>query len=206
MSKIKYLSVVIILFMVSSCAMYYRPIAPERLNYNIRDKYDDIEISYRYDVLKERGNKKMAKKELNGDVKIIALKITNNSDSVIKIGEDAEFYSGITPIYPLDPNVIKNNVKQSVFGYSFYFLGVLGGTTFSVNGNVVSQFPYNKILFSAIAIGNMLVANKANNDLLKELVTYDIMYKEIKPGETVYGIIGIKDRSFIPITLKMINK
>lgn len=186
--------------------MYYRPIVPERLNYNIREKYDAVEISYRYDVLKERGNKKMAKKELNGDVKIIALKITNNSDSDINIGRDMEFYSGITPIYPLEPKVIKDYVKQSILGYSFYFLGFFGGSTVTFNGRVVSEFPFNKIIFSAIAIGNMLVAAKANNDLVKELKKYEIMDKDIQPGETIYGIIGIKDRTFIPITLKRIKR
>ena len=59
-----------IAILFSGCAMYYRPISPEKLNYNILEKNDGIEFSYRYDVLKERGNKKMGKKELKSSVKI----------------------------------------------------------------------------------------------------------------------------------------
>ena len=205
MKQFKFLIPVLVLFLLSSCAMYYRPIAPEKTNYNIQNQYDGLEVSLRYDMLQFRGNKKMSKKEQRGSVKIIAVKLINTSDTTINIGRDYAFYSDGVPINLLDPTIVKDHVKQSVIGYAPYFLGCLGGTTITVNERVESNFPYNKIIFSAIAIGNMLTANIANIDLLKELTKYDIRNIDIKPGETVFGIIGINDYDFKPITVKKIR-
>jgi len=191
--------------LLSGCAMYYRPINPEKLNYNIREKQDGIEFSYRYDVLRERGNKKMGKKELKNGIKIIAVRITNNSDSTICIGSDVVFYTGLKEVTPLSPIIVKNAVKQSIIGYLPYFIGAFGNSTVTLNGRVVSTFNFGLILWPGIAIGNMLVANTANSNLLKELNKYDMIGTKIKPGVTVYGIIGIQDDGFIPLTIKNIS-
>jgi len=186
----------------NGCAMYYRPISPNKTNYNILEKHDGIEFSYRYDMLRERGNKKMGKRELNSGIKIVAVRVTNNTDSIHVIGNDIAFYSGLKEIFPLSPVVIKNHVKQSVAGYTPYFIGALFKSTITFNGRVVSNFPFPLIVFPCIAIGNMLVANTANSKLLKELEDYDIMGKEIKPGETIYGIIGVQDGDYSPLTIR----
>ena len=49
---------VLVVISFNGCAMYYRPISPNKTNYNIFEKHDGIELSYRYDMLRERGNKK----------------------------------------------------------------------------------------------------------------------------------------------------
>lgn len=187
------------------CAMYYRPISPERLNYNILEKQEGLEFSYHYDVLRERGNKKMAKKELNSGIKIVAVRITNNSDTTISMGRDISFYTGLNEVTLLSPTVVKNAVKQSVIGYAPYFIGAIGNSTVTFNGKVVSTFNFGLILWPGIAIGNMLVANSANSNLLKELIKYDMTDMKIKPGETTFGIIGIQDGGFIPLTIRKIS-
>jgi len=48
----------------------------------------------------------------------------------------------------------------------------------------------------------MLVVSTTNSKLLKELEEYDIMGKEIKPSETMYGILAVQNGDFIPLTIR----
>ena len=195
-----------VIFLLNGCAMYYRPINPDKLSYNIIENKDKIEFAYRYDVLRERANKKMEKKELKSGIKIVAVKIKNNTDSSICLGSDIRLYSGLTEINLLPPMLVKKAVEQSVIGYIPYFIGALGNSNVSYNGQVVSSFNFGLILWPAIAIGNMITASKANSNFLKELIKYDLREVKIKSGETVYGIIGIQDSGFIPLEIKKNKK
>jgi hypothetical protein len=51
----------------------------------------------------------------------------------------------------------------------------------------------------------MVGAGGANQNFLKELNTFNLINKTIKPGETVYGIIGIRDIGYNPINIKVLN-
>jgi len=76
-----------IVFILSGCAASYKPIYPVSLNYDSHQSEDGVELSYKYDVLRQNGNKKYAKKEDKKGVKLVALKITNNTQSVVNIGK-----------------------------------------------------------------------------------------------------------------------
>jgi hypothetical protein len=204
-SKILTFTFVIIL---SGCAASYRPINPPTLNYNSHDLQDGIGLSYKYDVLREKGNKKYAKKEDKNGVKLIAVKITNNTDTVINIGKNAAFYSGQNQIFPMEPMTIKESIKQIVPGYLPYLL--LTFTRFYVtkstyNSVTTQSYPIGLVLGPVITTGNMVAAGTANRDMLNELYEFNILSRDIQKGETVYGIIGVRDMGFSPISVKMIK-
>ncbi len=204
-SKILTFTFVIIL---SGCAATYKPINPPTLNYNSHDLQDGIWLSYKYDVLREKGNRKYAKKEDKKGVKLIAIKITNNTDTVINVGKDAAFYSGQNQIFPMEPMAIKESIKQIVPGYlpylllTFTNLYVTKSTYYSVT---TETYPIGLVLGPTITIGNMAVAGSANKNMLNELYDYNILSRDIQKGETVYGIIGVRDMGYIPISVKMIK-
>jgi len=185
----------------SGCAKSFYELHPANIAYTASNNLEDIKLYYRYDVLREEGNTKLAKKEIKNNIKLVAVKITNNTDTVINIGSNAAFYSGNTLIYPIDAISIRNELKQSVPGYLPYLL--LTPLTLSVNGS--SPFPIGLILGPAIAGGNMITAANANRDLYKELVKYDVLYRDIKSGETVYGLVGFRNLDYIPLTIKLIK-
>ena len=108
--------------LLSGCASVYRPINPKTINYTSHNLKDGISISYKYDVLKEKGNRKYARKEYVKDLKVISLKITNNTDSTIKLGKDFAFYSGSQQLFPMEPIVIKRSIKQATPSYLLYLL------------------------------------------------------------------------------------
>lgn len=198
-----------LLLFLSGCASIYRPINPSTLNYNSHDLQDGIGISYKYGVLSERGNKKYARKEYKKNVKLIAVKITNNTESVINIGKNAAFFSGQNQIIPMEPMAIKKSIKQIVPAYLPYAL--LTFVNFTVTKTSSSGMPETDVypigygLGPAVTFGNMAMAGSSNRDLLNELYEYNILGRDIQKDETVYGIIGVRNIGYNPLTLKMIN-
>lgn len=203
--QISKLITLICVLVLSSCASSYRNINPTTLNYNSHDLQDGIGISYKYDVLREKGNKKYAKKELKKNVKLIAVKITNNTDSVINIGKDVAFYSGQNQIFPMEPMIVKESIKQIVPGYLPYLLLTFVNLTVT-KGTSTDVIPIGLGLGPGITFGNMAIAGSANKNLLKELNQYNILNEDIQKNESIYGIIGIRNYGYSPISLKMINK
>ncbi len=191
-------------FFLVGCAAIYKPINPPSLNYNSHDLQDGIGLSYKYNVLLEKGNRKYANKEYKKGVKLVAVKITNNTDSIINVGRDLVFYTGQKELNLLEPIAIKNSIKQIVPGYLAYLL--LSLTYFNVSsGNTSTTYPIGLGLGPVITFGNMAFAATANKDMFNELQEYNVINRDIQKGETVYGIIGIRNIGSLPITIKLKN-
>jgi len=162
-------------------------------------------LSYKYEVLREYGNKKYAKKEFKKGLKVVAVKITNNTDTTIFIGQDVGIYSGENQLRLIDPMAIKNTIKQSVVAYLPYLL--LSFLTLNVTTETSSDtYPIGLAIGPGITIGNMAVPSYANNRLFDELVKYNLINKAVASGETVYGIIGIQTNQFLPLTMRFIDE
>ena len=140
-----------------------------------------------------------AKKERKNNIKLVAVKITNNTDKVINLGTNAAFFVGNSMIVPMDVNSIKNRLKQSVPSHLFYLL--LTPLTFTFNNS--KPLPVGLILGPALSGGNMLVAGNANKKFYEELLQYDILNRDIQKGETVYGLVGFRNLDFSPLTIKI---
>lgn len=193
---------VIVVFVFGGCAATYKNIDPPALNYSAHDLQDGISLSYKHNVLRERGNNKYAKKEDKAGVRLVAIKLTNNTDSVLRVNRDLVFYSDSNQIFPLAPMAIKNSIKQVVPAYLPYLLLTLVNLSIT-NNNKTQVYPIGLVLGPGIAGGNMAVAGSSNNKMLKELIEYDILSRDIQKGETVYGIIGIFDLGYNPISVKI---
>ncbi len=186
----------------TGCATNYKPIYPKNVKYNATDVHDGIDFAYRYGILKERGNNRYAKKEYKKNIKIIAIRITNNTDSIINVERNIEFYSGQNKVFPMLPLVIKNQLRQIVPSYFPYALFTFMNF-YVTNGNSVKVYPIGLVLGPALSIGNIATAATANKRMLDELNMYNVLNKNIQKGETVYGIIGIREMGYNPITIKL---
>lgn len=119
----------------------------------------------------------------------------------MNISKNAAFYNGNVILYPLDALTTRNALKQSVPSHLLYLL--LSPLTLSVNGS--DPFPVGLILGPAISGGNMIAAGSANKDFYNELSQYDILYRDINPGETVYGLVGFSNMNYAPLSIKLIE-
>lgn len=193
-------------FLLASCAATYKPINPPSINYGAHDLQDGIELSYQYDVLRGKGDNKYANKEYKKNIKVVAVRITNFTDTTINIGRDLVFYSGSNQIFLLEPTAIKNSIKQHTPAYlpflllTFLNLTVTHNTPTSTSTEV---YPIGLFIGPTVTAGNMAVANSANNKLLNELIDYNIFNKELKKGETTYGIIGFKEIGYNPLSVRL---
>ena len=50
--------------LLSGCAQHYYALNARQVNYTAANEFKDVKLDYRYDVLFDNGNTKMAKKEL----------------------------------------------------------------------------------------------------------------------------------------------
>jgi len=190
-----------VLFM-SGCAATYKAINPTQLYYTAHTSRDNILISYKYNVLQEKGDKKFAKKEAKKNIQLIAIKLTNNTGHTINIRKDLILYSGDTPIYPMTPMDIKNKLRQIVPAYLPYLLLTFTSLIVS-NGYTTVAYPVGIVLGPGITAGNMAVAATANKRLLSELNDFNILDRDIGPGDTVFGIIGVRNSGYGPISARL---
>lgn len=198
-AKILTLTSIIVL---TGCAAVYQPINPQSLSYTSLDLQDGIGFSYKYDVLRERGNKRYAKKEFLNRIKLIAVKVTNNSDTVINIGKNAAFYSDQHQVLPIDPMQVKETIKQIVPSYIPYILLTFVNLYIS-DGSGTTRIPIGLALGPIFTVSNLTKAGSSNKILLRELNKFNLLNKDIEKGETVYGIIGIRDNSYGQLSVKM---
>jgi hypothetical protein len=209
---IKMIRISLLLFsamFLNSCASGYKKINPTTLNYGSKSIENNILLEYKYDLLE----KKYRKKEAKNEIKLIAVKITNNTENDIVFGKDFKlFYDSDNQVSIIETEKLFKTIKQSPASYLWYLLltpiQFYSGETTTTNGaytetKPANSFPVGLVLGPGLAGGNMIAASSANKNFKKELMEFDINGKTIKKGETVYGLIGSNSNSYDAIKVKM---
>jgi len=187
---------------MNGCAASYWRISPDIRKYAAGDTTARITVMYKYDVLALAGNKRYVKKESKAGISVVALKITNHTDSVLQTAR-MKFFFGNRQVVPLSAYSSSQMLRQGVLIYLLWAL-----LTFSIYDNSYNsagrakENPTIIPIGLPIAAGNMIGAGAANGNLRKEFVLYDISDKTIRPGETIYGIISLKELTHKPIRIE----
>ncbi|MCB2377746.1 hypothetical protein LGH70_09150 [Hymenobacter sp. BT635] len=200
------------LLFATGCAGGYTAIRPTTVTSytSVTSANSPVEFSYQYGALSIHGrNKKYNKKERKRGYQTVAVKVKNNTDQELNFSRDLELYFGDRPVAPVPSVQAANDLKQGVAIYLLYLLlnFNVGGTT-TVNsstgqtttsgGTFIPTGPF-------IAGGNMIGASQANKNLRLEFAQHDLTNKSIKPGETVYGIISLREMNVAPLHLVLRN-
>lgn len=190
----------------SGCASSYTPIQPERIaTYQSSPVGAPLQFGYQYDALRQRGrNKKYAKKEQKHGYHVVAVRVTNSTPSDINFSRDAVLYCGDRPVQPVAAQMAAQDMKQGVWIYLLYVL--LNPTftkTTTTNGYTTASDGTTFYIGPFIAGGNILGASLANNNFRRDLETNDLINRNIRPGETVYGIISLREPSVAPLRLEL---
>lgn len=189
---------------LNSCASGYKKIQPKTINFASRSENNSIVLEYKYDLLE----KKYKKKELNNGLKLIAVKVTNNTSNDLVFGKDIRLtYENGNELNLLETNVVYNAIKQSPASYLWYLLLTpmqFQTTTTNSFGQQTSSSstPIGLVIGPGLAGGNMIAASSANKNFQNDLTENDILGKVIKTGETVYGIVGIRSDNYDTIKVK----
>ena len=185
---------------LTNCASGYKMIEPKSINYVSTNETNNVKLEYKYDLL----DKKYAKKEIKKGVKLVAIKITNNSDKDLMFGRDVKLtYGNGTEIFVMENENVFNTLKQSPASYLWYLLLTPMNLYTAENGQQTSSTPIGLVVGPGLAGGNMIAAGSANKKFKTEILEYNINGSLIKKGETKYGLIGIKSGSFDSLKLKI---
>jgi len=185
---------------LTNCASGYKMIAPKSINYISTNETNNVKLEYKYDLL----DKKYSKKEVKKGVKLVAIKITNNSDKDLMFGRDAKLtYENGTEIFVMENEKVFKTLKQSPTSYLWYLLLTPLNFYTAENGKQTSSTPIGLVAGPGLAGVNMIAAGSANKKFKTEMLEYNINGTLIKKGETKYGLIGIKSNSFDSLKLKI---
>jgi hypothetical protein len=206
---IKISSLLVFAILLNSCASGYKKINPKTLNYISKTVENNVTLEYKYELLE----KKYKKKETKNGIKLIAIKITNNTEKDLSFGKDFKLtYENNNELNLIETEMLFKTIKQSPASHLWYLLltpvKFYSGTTTTQNGNTTetkpaNSFPIGLILGPGIAGGNMLVAGSANKKFKNELMEFNILGKKIKKGETSYGLIGVSSYNYDSIKVKL---
>lgn len=205
MKILKLTTVLLGLLFLNSCASRYISIQPEQLMYNSINKEGDVSLEYKYDLL----HKKYSKKEEKKEVRLVAVKITNNSDRDLVFGEDLRLtYANNNAISLLEREKVFSSLRQKPATHLFYLL--LTPLTFSTTttnsqgfSQTSSSFPAGLILGPTLAGANLFTASGANKKFKNDLLEYDMRGKLIPRGATVYGLVGIRADNYDALKVQL---
>ncbi|WP_067144999.1 hypothetical protein [Pseudotamlana agarivorans] len=189
--------------MLTNCASGYKEIQLKSINYISKNEDSDIILEYKYDLL----DKKYAKKETKRGVKLVAVRITNNSEKDIIFGRDVKLgYVNGHELYVMDNDKVYKTLKQSPASYLWYLLLTpINFYTYETNSyggqETTSSFPIGLILGPGIAGGNMIASANANKKFKTQMLDYNLNGTVIKSGEIKHGLIGIEADTYEALTL-----
>jgi hypothetical protein len=200
MRIIKIIFLFIAIISLTSCASGYKIIEPKTVNYISTNEKNGVKLKYKYDLL----NKKYSEKEVKKGVKIVAVKLTNNSDQDLMFGREIKLtYENGNEIFIMDNDKVFSSLKQKPAFHLFYLLLTPVNLNIINSNGSSSSIPIGLGLGPLLAGMNMVKASLANKKFKNEILESDMNGTLIKKGETKYGLIGIKADTFDSLILKI---
>jgi hypothetical protein len=164
---------------ITSCASSYKPIEPKNINYISTNEFNGVRLEYKYDLL----NKKYAKKEVKKGIKLVAIKITNNSDKDLMFGREIKLtYENGNEIFAMENDRVFKSLKQSTPSYLFYLLLTPLNLYTSSSDGSTSSTPIGLVIGPSLAGGNMIASGTAKKKYKTELLEYNIHGTLINKG------------------------
>jgi hypothetical protein len=198
--KLKPFALLLSIFFLSSCASSYDLINPPNLNYLSNSTDKSVTLDYKYNLLP----KKYAKKETKNNIKLIAVKLTNNSGRDLVFGKDIKLvYGNGSAVVLIDDDQVFKALRQQSGYYLFYM--ILTGATLNTtsDGQQTNSIPIGYALGPGLTATNMIVATTANKSFKEELLKYNIIGVTIKNKAIVYGLVGLNSTDFESINVKV---
>ena len=201
--KIVKIALLLLVVAFSSCASTYTSINPNSLNYVSKSTDKGVALEYKYELL----SKKYNKKEVAKGIRLVAVKLTNNSTKDLVFGKDLKLtYDNDNVLYVMENEKVFSSLKQNIATYLFYLL--LTPLQFiKTEGNGFQQktstTPIGLVIGPGLTAGNMITASSANKKFKKNLLEYNLNGKTIKRGATVSGLIGIRSDDYNAIKVKV---
>jgi len=200
MKIFKAVLIVISILSFIGCASGYKVIKPTKINYISTNESNGVKLEYKYDLL----NKKYTDKEEKKGIKLVAVKLTNNSNRDLMFGREIKLsFENKNEIFIYENEKVFSLLKQKSIYHLFYFLLTPINLTITNSNGSTNSAPIGLVLGPLLAGGNLVKASLANKKFKNEIMEFNLNGTIIKKGETKYGIVGIKADSFDSLILKI---
>ncbi len=170
----------------TGCAFNYRYIDPLDVSFlMLRDETPlEVEISFKYNVLKEAGNRKYAKTEKRTGVSLLAVRIENNGTDTLYFPEDFGIKLGQEYVFMLTKDETVGVFKR----------GATSDFGASETGRLEELFLSLILVFvDAGNRGNM------NRRFAKEMDEFYLWPSTIAPGVSTVGLLGVEVEKGTPL-------
>jgi hypothetical protein len=157
-------------------------------------------LQYKYEVLTDAKNNKNARKEEKFKVNLVAVKITNNTNSVINTN-DLEYLCGDNRVLPLSVEMTRKWLRQKGEFHLLYLLATPTRYYTQANTPLVVM-----VIGPGLTLLNMVMANTANKKMVRNLNKYTIQNREIAPGTSFYGLAAFPGRRGDPFYAQLKRK
>ena len=200
-----YLSTVLLvltLIFCSSCARTYFPLEPQKLNYTNTQQKEGVTFSYQHSVLEN----KYRNKERRREIKLIAVKCTNNTDRDLVFGTDIQLVREKGRGTDMaDDYYIYRQLRQRPASHLWWMLFAfltVNVTQGSAYNQTTSTYPVGLALAPILTITNASIAASSNRRFRQDLEEHNLLGRTIRKGETIYGLVGIKMHQYEGLSLK----
>ena len=186
MSTILRILFFICILLSTGCASTYKPLNPQSLSYSNEQVIDKLKFAYNDKAFEQTRNRKYIRKAVRKQVNIVAVRITNASNTSINIKSDLVLKADQAKLICIQPENVKRLLRQHSF---LYFLGMCGISIVSTSASTVVYFgiyPFNAVY----VLPNFIVAASANKNFLEELSFYNIESMEVPAYSVRYGILS----------------
>jgi hypothetical protein len=170
--------------MAMGCAGKYYLIEPQTLDFTnsaVVFGKKDITIAWRYNVLREAGNNKYARKERRNDVSLIALAIKNNSTDTLHFPGNIMVLSGEDELEVMTVDDAYFALCQDIYE-SRRGIGMADPLIIKIRDNI-----------------NYEIQKKGNTLFVNELYDNYLFHRNIAPGTTLKGFICLSAQSKSPL-------
>ncbi|MEI9917944.1 MAG: hypothetical protein WDO14_03970 [Bacteroidota bacterium] len=194
----------ILTLLLTQCAVRYKPIEPEKVEYDQFFENEAVKLSYRYNALYYRGNYKLARLEKRSGLKIIAAAITNKSTRTLNIDRDLDIFTDEEDPYYIDGVTAAKRMSQHPRAYLFYSLLIYAKFDCEFHGlNCAPRYIIPAGV--PIAIYNLYRAKNANKHMSAEFEKYSVYTRDIEPGQTIYAILALEfeGKEMLPLQIEV---
>lgn len=184
-------AIIVTAFSFLSCASEYNLIEPTKIEYHHEFQQVDctaIQITYRYNILRDCGNFKLADNEKMKRISLLAVLIDNSSADTLNFPDDIIIYSGDNELIPLE---FGEAVRALTANYSSH-----EEVDFEVESKT-GTWNLGTGLFNGIKTIN---SNKSFRDEMKE---YYLVNSMIIPGTKVSGLLALPIQRNKPLTFHL---
>lgn len=195
--------IIILVFALSlcGCASSYKQINPPALNYLSKSTDKSVNFEYQNNLYSGRE----AKYELENDIKLVAIKITNNSGKDIVIGKNVNlFYADTSKVSMIDKYDVYSILRQQSNFYILYLAltTVILNVDKGDNNNTLAPIAY--VIGPGLAASNFFVSRAINRGFKRELNKYYVFTGDtIKSSTVKYGLVGIKNWKYQDLVIKV---